>query len=347
MNYKNILSSNDYIYTSKVITTNILENKFTINISNEELFPKYINIITQKIINNKPYKFIWFITINNQKINVFKNLFSIPIQKIIHISVVKYINSKINLFQTTSNKLTQPGITIKNNNNNKSRKDYEIYDTAKSTYNSTNKYKIHLMVKLKYLFWTIDYIIKNEHKFVININNQQKPLFGYFKIHTNFESYTILKDKTKFDNEILYQPNIIFYQYKDEDKQITKECFKHLVKLLLELFPDELNISSNRYSKFTFKLNKNLFLCIGDGIDKINKSSEYTIPIEYDKIIKSCNTLDKKECKNINKYSKELSNHILCKYIDNKCTVNNITSYNYLVKTNNNSINDIFNEIKY
>jgi len=48
-------------------------------------------------------------------------------------------------------------------------------------------------------------------------------------------------------------------------------CFKNLVKLLLELFPDKLNISSKKFSRFTFKLNNNIYLCIGDATNKINK----------------------------------------------------------------------------
>ena len=173
---------------------------------------------------------------------------------------------------------------------------------------TTNKYKIHINIKLEYIFWTIEHIINNSKKFIIKVNKIKKSLFSFFKIHTDFYNFTILREKNSiYNNEkILYYPNIVFYQYDDIDPEITKLCFQKLVATLLLLFPDNLNISSHIYSKYSFRLNNNIYLCIGDGYDKINKSTEYTIPTEYKQILDSCSQI-----KNPNKFSKKDNDSIL------------------------------------
>lgn len=97
------------------------------------------------------------------------------------------------------------------------------------------------------------------------------------------------------------------------------------------------------------KLNNNIYLCIGDSFDKINKSDEYTIPIEYKEILNSCSQIlnSYSQIKNPNKFSKKISNHNLCKFIDNKWIPNDITSIYYLVNKSNDSILNIFKEIGY
>jgi hypothetical protein len=277
--------------------------------------------------------------------------------KMIHLSIINWINNKKNkILKSFSNQLNQPGIAINyeecdiNNNNLIHKNIYycRTLDKINIILPSTNKYKIHINIKLEFLFWTIDYIINNSKKFIVKINGLKKPLFSYLKVHSDFWNFTVLRDKKSIiDNEkILYSPNIVFYQYEDSNPEITKICFQKLVKVLLELLPDNLNIFSNIYSKYSFKLNNNIYLCIGDSVDKINKSDKYTIPIEYKEIIDSCSDIkNKNQCNNINKISKKLSNHSLCKFSNNKCIPNDITSIYYLVKKNNNSINNIFNDI--
>lgn len=293
----------------------ILKYKNKIYKYDEQNIPKYFNIN----VKNKKY--------------IFNTIVSKPISKIIHLSVIQWINANIkdNIFKSYSNCLTQPGIAINNNLHINKNKIMHIksLDTIKCYLPITNKYKIHINIKLEYLFFVIKKIIENSAKFIVN----KKPLFSFLKIHTDFYNFTVLRENNCILNneKILYSPNIVFYQYNDANPEITKICFQKLVKVLLELFPNSLNISSKIYSKFSFKLNDNIYLVIGDAIDKINKSNEYTIPIEYKEIIQSCS-------KEKIKLVKKLSNHILCKDI-----IPN--SINYLVKKDNNSINKIFIEI--
>lgn len=343
--YKLILNSKDFKYSDG--------NKETV--ITDEIISKYYNIDT--IYEEK--KFILYFIIEKKKINIFNNLFSKPFAKIIHLSIIQWINKKINnnIFKTFSIRLSLPGITINSNilKNIKYKIDEveeklycKTFDTTNKILYCSNNYKIHIKIKLEYLFWSIEHIINNSEKFIKN-----NALFAFMKIHTNFYDFTILSEKKsvyqkeKYDKEnILYSPNIVFYQYEDLNKKKTKLYFKNLVNTLLELFPNNLDISSKIYPKFTFRLNNNIYLCIGDAIDKIKNPNEYTIPIEYHKIREICNNIkDKKNCTSINKKIKNLSNHILCKFINNKCIVTNINSINNLVKKNNNSINNILQEI--
>jgi hypothetical protein len=306
MKLEEIINSNKNLITVKIKPENIKNNDYqVIEINN---LNQYYDI---NIDNNK-----FKIKFDNKNYNLFKNIFSKSLQRAIHLSVVNWMNRQIknDIFRTTSNLLNQPGIAM-----NHLLYDYptmfkepmkcRILDTTDRVL-LINDYKIHMNIKLKYLFWVIQKIIDNSSKFY---------LFSHFKIHLNFWNYKILNKKS---------PNIVFYSYKDENTEITKKCFRNLVKLLLELFPDKLNISSKKFSRFTFKLNNNIYLCIGDANDKINKSSKYTIPLEYQQI-KNNNQYDKYK-----RIIKKLSYYDL--YDENT---------NYLVKRNNNSINQIFNDI--
>lgn len=361
-----ILSSSNYIWTFDI---DLLENNNEHQFMTYEIDNKYNKHFQNYYVINTPntndvYTFIWYNNIFGINVNMLSNIFSKPFKLIIHNSVILWLNLKIeetnlNIFKTSSVRLTQPGICINANlikNNQKPKISKFNFDTLSVLLNSTSNYKIHMMVDLQFLFWTIETIIKNNEKFIINLNNETKPLFSHFKIHTDFYNYSVLSnkkaqcnyDKNLYKDEYLYRPNIVFYQYDDVDVNITKICFEKLIIVLRELFPNELNISSNKYSKFTFKINNNLFLCIGDGIDKFNSSNEYTIPIEYNDIINKCSLQQNKfDCDNLNLKSYELSNHKLCDFDNDICKINNINSINYMVKKNNNSINNIYKEIGY
>ena len=328
-----ILNSKKYIRTTKIKDDNIENDQY--QIYEYQDLPKYFTFIVP--YNQELVKYnLKFIEI--KKLNIFNNIFSKSFQRIIHLSVINWINKEINndIFKTRSNRLNQPGIAINSKLFNSETLIAEpMYcrqlDTTNTSLLVSSEYKIHINIKLKYLFWVVRYLIINSEKFIIKIDGIEKPLFSHFKIHTDFWNYTVLFNTKKY-----HSPNIVMYQYQDSNPEITKICFRKLVKTLLELFPDKLKISSKVYSKFTFRINNNIYLCIGEGDDKINKSSEYTIPIEYKKIIDLCSNKNNKECKKYNKIIKKLSNHDL--FIEND-------DINYLVKKNNNSINRIFNEI--
>ena len=381
--------STKYEWTIKINKKNITNTKIY-SLDDISLIQKYyeknndcFTIYTPKY-DKTPYKYIMKLNYLGKNIDILNNVMSIPFQKINQVSIQNWIQHKLknnNILIPFKIRLNQPAITINTNIINQ-----DIIDNDKRKYivnkllnypwiknEETNikspalsdEYKIHMMVDIKYLFWTIETIIKNSEKFIIEINNEKKPIFSCFKIHTDFFNFT-LRDgflfpkkneniiiideehyKLKNDNKVykfekMYNPNITFYQYADSSKDITKKCFQKLVKVLLELFPDSLNISSNNYSKFTFKINNNLFLCIGNGDKKKQESIEYTIPIEYKDIIDKCRSYSHNQCNKANALSMKLSNIELLKFDNNKCVLNNIRSYNFLVK------NEVLkNSIKY
>jgi len=323
------------------LSTYLIKYKDQVYEYNKEEIPTYFDINFSE--KNKEY--IFYQKILNKEFNIFNSIVSLPFSNIIHLTIIKWLNNNIKMgtiFRTFSNNLEQPGIAINyklcNSLQQHIRKEsiYKSLDTTNIILPLSNTYKIHINIKLKYLFFVINKILNNSKKFIIN----GKPLFSFLKIHTDFYNFTILREENSIlnDEKILYYPNIVFYQYEDTDQEITKLCFQKLVKVLLKLFPDNLQISSKIYSKYSLRLNDNIYLQTGDAIAKIKQSDEYTIPVEYKKILESC-SLKK------NKLVKKLSNHILCKYVDKKWIPNDLNSINYLVKKNNNSINQIFIDI--
>lgn len=78
----------------------------------------------------------------------------------IHLSIINWMNSKIknNIFRTFSTKLNLPGIAINyklcntSKNINYQYKYCRMLDKTNIICNHTNKYKIHINIKLEYLF---------------------------------------------------------------------------------------------------------------------------------------------------------------------------------------------------
>ena len=178
MNSNEIINSNKNIRTTK-IKKNIINDEYQIIEYNYEL-QKYYNIT----IKNNKLK----IKFNNNDVNIFNNIFSKPLQRIIHLSVINWINNKIKneIFKTTSNLLNQPGIAINHLLfDNYPTKDKEpmkcrLFDTTNKILLISPEYKIHINIKLKYLFWVIKHIIDNSDKFIIEINGIKKPVFSHF-----------------------------------------------------------------------------------------------------------------------------------------------------------------------
>ena len=382
--------STKYEWTIKINKKNITNTKIY-SLDDISLIQKYyekhndcFTIYTPEYTKT-PYKYILKLNYLGKNIDIFNNVMSFPFQKINQVSVQNWFKYKLKnnkILIPFKISLNQPAITINTNIINQDvmyndKREYIVnkllnYPWIKNEETDikspavSDEYKIHMMVDIKYLFWTIETIIKNSEKFIIEINNEKKPIFSCFKIHIDFfnmtlrdgslfpkkkneniiiideEHYKLKNDITVYKFEKIYNPNITFYQYADSSKDITKLCFQKLVKVLLELFPDSLNISSNKYSKFTFKINNNLFLCIGSGAKKQQETVDYTIPIEYKDIIEKCHSYSHNQCNKANVLSMKLSNIKLLKFENNKCVLNNVRSYNFLVK------NEVLkNSIKY
>jgi hypothetical protein len=54
--------------------------------------------------------------------------------------------------------------------------------------------------------------------------------------------------------------NIVFYPHNGKVQE--------LIQILLELFPDNLNISSGLFPRYSFRINNSLYFSIGDTSEK-------------------------------------------------------------------------------
>ena len=234
------------------------------------------------------------------------------------------------------------------------------YDITLATH-----FKIHITVKLEYLFWTIEKIILNMDKFIVN---GEFTIYA-FKVMAQFLNFNILKKYiTRFpstDLDITFNPDKTFnYSYKDHitDKttintyqqeniyeaniviylnfsttDFDKNCFntRHTLFVLMEMFPDTINISSGDYPRFNFRANNMIYFALGDGADKEELAkfqNLYYAPIETD----MCVMFNPENC---NKYNNKISNKIgknPCKLnlTTNKCEKNNLLSLEKLIYKN-------------
>ena len=156
LNLQEILNSNKYIRTTKIKNNNIENDNYQIYEYQE--LPKYFTFIVP--YNQEPIKYNLRFT-EIKKVNIFNNIFSHPFQRIFHLSVINWINNEIknDIFKTRSNRLNQPGIAINSKLFNSEIKIVEpTYYRQLDTTNTrlfSSEYKIHINIKLKYLFWMI------------------------------------------------------------------------------------------------------------------------------------------------------------------------------------------------
>ena len=202
--------------------------------------------------------------------------------------------------------------------------------------------KVHLIVKFKYLFWMLEKIIINKNKFFVH----NIPLFTYCKFPIHFSQSLLPKIFiTEHQQEILHDANIVFYLY---DTERTKT----LIKILKDMFPDELNISSNNIPRFNIRINNTIYLGIGDGAEKENyiikneHNEKYDTFDEYKEILENCKLQETKvDCEKLNFLSSKISDHNLCMFKDSKCDINKLNSYNFLTNKQHKSLLKLMNEL--
>lgn len=320
-----------------------------------------------------PYKYEPIIPIFGVPINLFTNLFSEKMHEyFIDKIILKWmktryggIDPKTNSFiymptkdawinkqiSYISNAITQPAIKY----NSKGR-NFPV--------------KIHICVKLEYLFWTLDKLLSNLSAFIdkrtfridkikiidrfANYNYYEEFISDYpsreqinesvsgdgltYKIEEPGDGQTIetmYKIEKMYKRETIHEANIVIYPAMypaiyPTDPATNQQNISSIIKILLALFPNQLNISSKKFPRFNFKVNDNIYVGFGDGDDKEQIISDipYDQPIEY-KI--ECEETDEKECLGKNNVSRILTNHELCVIEDMKCKTNNVLSRQKLV----------------
>ena len=202
--------------------------------------------------------------------------------------------------------------------------------------------KVHLIVKFKYLFWMLEKIITNKNIFFID----NMPLFNSCKFSIDFPQ-SLLPNIfiTEHQQEILYDANIVFYLYDTEQA-------KTLIKILKDMFPDKLNISSNKIPRFNIRITDTIYLGLGEGSHKEDHirandhNEKYDTFDEYKEILENCKLQETKvDCEKLNFLSSKISDHNLCIFTDSKCTVNKLNSYNFLTNKQYNSLSILMKEL--
>ena len=144
---------------------------------------------------------------------------------------------------------------------------------------------------------------------------------------------TYLLNEKEYKREQIFEADFVIYPWMTNDSESNRSNVREIIKVLLELFPDEINIASNKYPRFNFKINNCIYIGFGEGIDKqkVGDGTRFTEPLEYKTI--QCEAKEKDECLGLNHMSKYASATQLCTYDDDKqqCMINPIMSKHKLV----------------
>jgi hypothetical protein len=194
---------------------------------------------------------------------------------------------------------------------------------------------------------------EEEYKFLSNFKKgQNKDIYKYF---FNKEPYyfvpevvtqinSIERDTYKYES--VNQANIVFYVYLDDNTENNRNNIRTAIRILRELFPENLNIGSNKIPRFNFRINDILCVAFGDGDNKeILDNDEFRKPTDYNENICTYANSEidpEQKCNEINDITLQISNNKLCKYEKDSCNLNNIYSYNKLLFNNSNKYSKYF-----
>ena len=151
--------------------------------------------------------------------------------------------------------------------------------------NSTTRFHLIKYISFRYSCE----LINNLHR--LQINDSEYYLISSFKIITRYCDFNVIKelldqypnnsfidllypypkykfkgsDKTQYILESGGQANIVIYVNTTNNSEMNRNNIRQLVAILLELFPDELNISSGDVPRFDgiIAADKHLELCTG------------------------------------------------------------------------------------
>jgi hypothetical protein len=283
---------------------------------NDKFFTNFDVKIPEFFLNS--YDFTLKATLFNTELNLFNSIYSLKIKKAILQYILNWINPKINkeiIYLSSVCGNGQFQIYVRNN---------------KSTISNTDKdFKVHMNIKLEKYFWVLQTLIENYDCFI--------DLISSFKIDIDFPMFTILNqfyNRSTFESKEEEQPiNIAFYPLKDSkfDKSNIQENVCKLINKLKELFPEDLNLSSNLFPRFNFRISDCIYFAVGDSGDKFDNPDKYTAPSDYIEIQNNCEKMDKNDCELTNKKTKKISNHELCTYNETeKCKINDIKQHHLL-----------------
>jgi len=297
---------------------------------------------------DEPYTFEPIIDIFGAKIELFKNIFSIPIQRDLIDPIIlewmRKIVEPINERRGTKMKITpyplntnQPAIKFVDNDNDRPMIKSDI--------------KIHICVKTEYVFWTFHKLLSNIERFITGNksiisdvkllasfanNNYLGEYIDIWPNPLNDNKNTYVFDEKEYKKEQTFEASFAFYPYMIQNSDANRKTVQEIIRILLDLFPDSLgNIASNQYPRFNFKINNCIYIAFGDGDqkEKYGEMGTFAQPIEYRNI--NCEeTKEEDSCMGFNRLSTHTSMTKLCIYDEDGCKENNILSKHKLVFQN-------------
>jgi len=296
---------------------------------------------------NQPYVFVPIIDMFGVHVNLFENIFSDPVQdKLIDPIITQWLTSIAKKEIRDENILSKLDIQPV-----RSGQPAIYWHNPDKYCILIPKIKIHICVKREFLFWTFHKLLSNYNRFVeIDANGSLKSKYSTLKMIANFvgtgylEEYmdrypNIGKNTNNYELggkvykiEQIFEASFVMYPCMTYNSYENRSNVREIIKILLELFPDNLDIGSNKYPRFNFKINNCIYIGFGEGNDKedVSEDKTFTEPLEYKAI--DCNADEENECMGYNKTSKYASATQLCTYDDDKkCTVNPIMSKHKLV----------------
>lgn len=361
-----VLDTNTVYIDKELCTTEIfcryyfLHYKIEYNKFYNNLFTREFKLVEPipTVFSTQPIDYNFRASIFGTELDLFNSVYSRPIINIVFRKIKKWLLNKIdtnNCMLGYKNNDKQQQFYLQNTSKinfmKPSRNIIEQFEYIK-LYSvreelSDDRFKIHMNIKLEKLFWILDKLINNYYKFT--------DLITEFKFDFNFTSFTIsnqFNNRSSFnsdidDNGIKYeeeQPvNIVFYPIYfdfDEENNGVQENVKNIINILKELFPDELNISSNLFPRFNFRINNSIYFALGDSGKKFANPTNFSPPTDYNPA--NCVENNEKRCNLLNNKTKRISNHELCVFADGKCNENNVNQYKLLSIYKNKSTRDIY-----
>jgi glycerol-3-phosphate cytidylyltransferase-like family protein len=336
--------------TENIIWSLDINTVYTSNLSNKYFMERFkfisysikntdCNINNHFIINSIPLdidtliNFTLYGTIFNKSINLFNSIYSDIIMKKIYNKILEWCTLLILFTDGINNFYINSENSIINNQiffiNKKSES--IIYN------NPDNNFKVHMNVRLESIFYVLHVLLSNNERF--------KNILHQFKIDVSFCGFNITNQFTNRESccnsvrnnyyvEEEQPVNFVFYPIKDNTFNSTgiQTNVRDIINLLKELFPDHLNITSNLFPRFNFRITECIYFAIGDSYDKFNYPLKYVAPTNYNTIRENATTYDKETCEYYNTLTKKITNHKLLKYNveTNTCTPLNVKQFKLL-----------------
>ena len=285
------------------------------NTDHTSIFNKNFNVPIPDFFENAN-DFTLTATLFNTYLNLFNSIYSFKIKKAILPFILDWIEPKI---------IGKPIYLLPICRTDQ----YQIYFRNRLINDTDKDFKVHMNIKLEKYFWVLQTLIENYDYFI--------DLISSFKIDIDFPMFTILNqfvNRSNIESKEEEQPiNIAFYPLKDSNfngNNIQQNVCK-IINKLKELFPEDLNLSSNLFPRFNFRISDCIYFAVGDSGDKFDNPCKYTAPSDYIEIQNMCNNMDKNDCDLTNNKTKKISNHELCTYNEaEKCKINDIKQHHLL-----------------